>query len=197
MPLDPKSAEQILNADLGNILKKVKAGKPLTSAERERIASAGEGARPQIVDTMKQAAAVSGIPLRQLKVYKARGCAAFLKGSRVDVDALKTYHSEHAEEIKSEPSLTKEEADIKLKEVKIARETLALERDKGLVIRKAEVFETCKSASQHMRAVLQQKLETELPPKCAGKTVIEIAQLMRDTVDAVCRIFHDRTEKWA
>lgn len=151
---------------------------------------------PGIVDTMAQAIAETGLDPWKVKLAKKLGCKAFKRGSRVNPDELKQFVADHPEHFETPPSLTKEQADIKLKEVKIARETLALERDKGLLIRKAEVFETCKSASQHMRAVLQQKLESELPPKCAGKTVIDIAQLMRETVDQVCRIFHDRTEKW-
>jgi hypothetical protein len=148
-----------------------------------------------VYDTIGQAAADTGHPEWVISLARRSGCKAFRKGGRVERDGLNAFLKAHPE-LFEQPSMTKEQADIKLKEVKIARETLALERDKGLLIRKSEVSETCKSASQHMRAVLQQKLETELPPKCAGKTVIEIAELMRETVDTVCRIFHDRTVQW-
>jgi hypothetical protein len=149
-----------------------------------------------IVDTMAQAIAETGLEPWKVRLAKKLGCKAFKRGSRVNPDELKQFISANPEHFEKPPSLTKEEADIKLKEVKIARETLALERDKGLLIRKSEVYETCKSASQYMRATLQQKLESELPPKCAGKTVIQIAQMMRETVDEICRKFHDRTEQW-
>jgi hypothetical protein len=152
--------------------------------------------RSEILDTMAQAIAETGLDPWKVKLAKKLGCKAFKRGSRVNPDELKQFIADHPEQFETPPSLTKEQADIKLKEVKIARETLALERDKGLLIRKTEVFETCKSASQHMRAVLQQKLESELPAKCAGKGVIEIAEMMKETVDSVCKIFHDRTVKW-
>lgn len=197
MPLDPKVTEKILDADIANILKKVKAGKPLSAAERERIAQAGEGERPQIVDTMAQAVSITGLPLSLLKLYKRRkDCTAFLKGSRVNIDALKAFHAEHADEVKAMPVITKEEADIKLKLLKYDREMFAFERDKGMHIEKAKLGAEIKQIATHQRLVLQRKLETELPPKLLGKSVIEIAQAMREAVDEICRIFHDRTTPW-
>jgi hypothetical protein len=149
-----------------------------------------------VVDTMAQAIAETGFEPWKVKLAKKAGCGAFKRGSRVDVEELRQYISDNHEMFENPPSLTKEEADIKHKEVKIARETLALERDKGLLIRKTEVYETCRTASQIMRATLQQKLETELPTKCAGKTSLEIAEMMRETVDEICNTFHDRTKQW-
>jgi hypothetical protein len=152
---------------------------------------------PGIVDTMAQAIAETGLEPWKVRLAKKIGCRAFKRGSRVNPDELKAFIAANPDQFEKPPSLTKEEADIKLKEVKIARETFLLERDKGLHIRRTEVFETCKSISQHQRAVLQRKLEVELPPKIAGLGVIEITESMRALVDEVCRIFHDRTSKWA
>jgi hypothetical protein len=150
-----------------------------------------------IVDTMAQAIAETGLEPWKVRLAKKLGCGAFKKGSRVNPEELKVFIGEHPEHFEKPPSMTKEEADINLKEVKIARETLALERDKGLLIRKTEVYETCKSISQHQRAVLQRKLETELPPKLLGLAVVDIAEEMRKLVDEICRIFHDRTKGFA
>lgn len=151
-----------------------------------------------VVDTMAQAVAELGIELWKAKLAKKMGCQAFKRGSRVDPGELKQFIEDHPEQFQNPPSLTKEEADIKLKEVKIARETLALERDKGLLIRKAEVCERLKSIAQHQRAVLQRKLEAEVPPKLdhGPNHVVENGAIMRGVVDEICLIFHDRTKQW-
>jgi hypothetical protein len=154
--------------------------------------------KTKVLDTMAQVLAeLEKKGVEPWKVKLAKKLGAFRAGGRANPQEVLDFIAAHPDQFEKPPSLTKEEADIKLKEVKIARETLALERDKGLLIRKTEVYETCKSVSQHQRAVLQRKLETELPPKLLGLSVIEITEAMRLVVDDICRIFHDRTKGWA
>lgn len=150
----------------------------------------------KILDTMAQAIAELGIDPWKAKLAKKLNCKAFKTGSRVDPTELKQFIADHPEHFDKPPRLTKEEADIKLKEVKIERETFGLEKDKGQHLKRSEVFQDCKTIGQHQRVVLQRKLETELPPKLVGKTAIEIGEEMRRTVDEICRIFHDRTQQW-
>jgi hypothetical protein len=146
---------------------------------------------------MTAAAGTLGVDKGAIRAAKESGdIPQAFAGSRVHLPSAKKWIEDNKEKLAESP-MTKEQADILLKRVRIEREKLALERDKGLLIRKTEVYETCKSISQHQRAVLQRKLETELPPKLLGLSVIEIAEEMRKLVDDICRIFHDRTKGYA
>lgn len=89
--------------------------------------------------------------------------------------------------------------DLKARELKLKCERLQLklEAERGLYWPKSEVKETCRQIAQTQRAVLQRKLETELPPKLLGLGVVEMTEIMKATVDDVCRILNDRTTQWA
>jgi hypothetical protein len=89
-------AEKIRNANLSNLIKKVKSGKTLTAAEIKLIDEAESqtarkgSATPKIPDTaqsMSQAASIWGIPKNILRVAKASGCPAFVE-HRIHRDAL-------------------------------------------------------------------------------------------------------------
>lgn len=97
--IDDKSKEKIFQADLANIVRKTKAGKTLTKAEREIIAAAPGGkkraaGRPRsdapplpIYDSISAAAAATHIPETLIKRAKRAGCAAF-RSNRVDLAKL-------------------------------------------------------------------------------------------------------------
>jgi len=155
-----------------------------------------------IVDTMRQAVARTGLAAAKVDLAKALGCPAFLKGSRVDCDALVKWVDEHPE-IETAPEAEEEAVDIRLKTARAAKaekDTERAEFELDVVRQKFyprdQVRSTLHQIAQQQRAVLQRVLESELPPKLAGLTVIEIGERMRVVVDQICLIFHDRTSQW-
>lgn len=91
MTIDEKQKEAILNADLGNILKKVKEGRPLTETERARIEGIeGNSKSERLGLAPNLAAAVSrtGIPKGIIQQCKNLGCTAFRANNNIDCDEL-------------------------------------------------------------------------------------------------------------
>jgi acyl carrier protein phosphodiesterase len=158
---------------------------------------------------MAQAIAWTGLEPARVKLAKEMGCRAFLRGSRVDCDALVAWIKEHPE-IDTAPPVTKEAVEIRLKAARAAkaekdteratveteRAKIELDHTRGRYWSRAEVAATINQIAQHQRAVLQRKLETELPPRLVGLDVIAIGQQMQAVVDEVCRILNDRTQQW-
>ena len=96
MKLTPEQATKMKDANLGNLVKKLKSGKTLTAAEIKLIDEAESqtakkgSATPKIPDTaqsMSQAESIWGIPKNILRVAKASGCPAFVE-HRIHRDAL-------------------------------------------------------------------------------------------------------------
>jgi len=144
---------------------------------------------------MAQAAALTGLSLSVLKWAKKSGCPAF-RATRVYLDELREWLDAHRSDLDSDKSITKEQADIRLKLLRYDREKFKFEVEKKLYRSRAEIEADIKQIAQMQRALLQRKLESELPARLVGLGVIEITEAMRQTVDEVCRIFHDRTSDW-
>ncbi len=146
-------------------------------------------------DTMKAAASMLGVGENYVQYAKDKGCKAFNHG-RVDTAALKRWLGEHRDELGTLSSVTKEQADIRLKLLKFDRETFNFDVDKQKYWPKAELGEALTMLARHRRATLQRKLETELPPKLLGLGVIEMTEIMKRTVDEICNEWSDRTKQW-
>lgn len=99
--IDDQAKKKIFDADLANIVRQTKAGKPLTKAQRAVITETAERApesqgpgRPRsaapelpIYDSIAQCAHATKIPATLIKKAKRSGCAAF-RSNRVDLSAL-------------------------------------------------------------------------------------------------------------
>jgi hypothetical protein len=151
---------------------------------------------------MAQAISRTGLAESKVELAKKLGCPAFKQGSRVNCDELLAWIKDHPE-IDQAPDTAAEAVEMRLKTARAAkaekdteRASFELEVTQKKYWSRADVAATTEHISQHQRAVLQQKLETELPPKLVGLDVIAIAEMMRATVDEICRIFHDRTQPW-
>lgn len=90
----------------------------------------------------------------------------------------------------------KADADLRLKNVKIAQHEFDLEVARGKYIPLEEIGPALRNLSGNQRATLQRKLEIELPPRLVGKTAIEQMELLKGAVDDICRIFRESTGKW-
>lgn len=67
---------------------------------------------------------------------------------------------------------------------------------KGEYIPADEIEAVLRNLSLHQKAVLQVKLETELPPKVSGLGAVDIGIKMREIVDELCRIMREGVAKW-
>jgi hypothetical protein len=95
MKIGKDNLDKIRSANIGNIVKKVKAGKVLTAYEQKQLDAAKEdplkdqsqGSQKKVAQSMKQAFAFWGIPVLVMKQAKAAGCLAFVE-HRIHRDEL-------------------------------------------------------------------------------------------------------------
>jgi hypothetical protein len=136
MKISQENLEKVRQANIGNILKKVKAGKVL-SAHEQKLLDAQKEEKPEkattktrkVAQSMKQAHAFWGIPISIMKAAKAAGCDAFVE-HRVHRDELLQWVKNHpetgkstddgssAEELKRKKLLN----EVALLQIKVARE---------------------------------------------------------------------------
>jgi len=96
MSITPEQLDQIKQADLANVLKKVKSGKTLTKGERELLDEAGETPRVLgMASNFKACAAQTGLPLQAVHAAKDNGCPAWKANGRIDCDVLVAWYAEH------------------------------------------------------------------------------------------------------
>jgi hypothetical protein len=119
MTPDKTAAEKILAADFRNIIKKVKAGTPLSKSERD-IVKHWEAEQPKptpkasnakskqavppakeaaqrIVESMQAAASLVGYRIEAIQAAKAAGCVAFKPGNRINLFELEEWFALHPE----------------------------------------------------------------------------------------------------
>jgi hypothetical protein len=87
---------------------------------------------------------------------------------------------------------------LKVRELalKCERLAVALARERGDYIEKAVLVPALRNVAPHQRAVLQRKLEQELPARLAGRTEGEIQQELQRTVDDLCAIHREGMQQW-
>jgi phage terminase Nu1 subunit (DNA packaging protein) len=189
--LDAGTARTVLLADTSNILRKAKAGKPLTRYERsviERSATAIPGGPDRLFDSMAAAANALGLPLPVLKTAKRAGCPAFRAGGRVHSDTLKAWLADHGEAMQSlandSPALQRE----RIRLVKAQADRLERENQMiaGTLIDVATVTAEWLKLTTEANRVLHDMLVDHLPPQLAGQSAEQVRLLMRDVHTRVC-----------
>jgi hypothetical protein len=201
MNLDQDTAQKILAADFTNIMKKVKAGKPLTPAERKLVAQktaadetpnapaeppeknaaadryGGAANKLGIALNMDGAAARTNLGRDKVKLARDRGCTAFHASGRVDCDALLDFVANNAQLFATDddkPNLDLEEALTARVNRKIREEKLLEIRKR--VIARVEVGQRLKALSLAQKAILEKELKDN--PALAAR----ICALMRPLV---------------
>lgn len=195
--LDQEAKQKIFAADLSNIIRKVKAGKPLSKNERELIEAEADRNKTKapgptagsalVFDSMKAAAGYTRIPLRILKAAKRDGCPAFRSNRFFLIPFLEWYFLQKrdgAEVIDLETE--------KARETKARADLLEIERSQalGVLLDPAIVQDRINRAFNIIRQYLQ-AAEAELPamvnPQDPNIARIELARwlqkfwpLMRD-----------------
>jgi hypothetical protein len=97
--LDAATAEKVLLADVSNILRKAKSGKPLTKYERSVVEQhcpaepptvTGAG-WPQWAESTARASRVTGISRVTLIAWRKENCPAFKPNGRIDLHELRQW----------------------------------------------------------------------------------------------------------
>lgn len=178
MPIDASTAQKIRDADLANILKKVKAGKTLTREERERIESATIAApgpkgkeKLGIAPTLSAAASVTGLDPDVIAEAKNCACKAFRTRGDVDCDALLNWlcYGQNLKLVSGAINRTFEEAlkaraDRKMKEHRLdvaKRETIPVDEVKRTYTRSV-IAAKSKMASSERTMIMQARLRLAL-----------------------------------
>jgi hypothetical protein len=198
-------AAKVLTADLANILKKAKSGKPLTKYERDLIAESEVKEEEQkYFDSMKQAAAALGLPLSLLKKAKRAGCTAF-QGSRVYREDLLAWveaaggqalHPNGAEGGREED---KGYWEGRIARQKFEREAWEFSKARGEYTKNSIFSGELLALAGSSKALLRQKLENEYPGLCPGLEGDQRAFLKkvgRELVDELCERMQRLVDKW-
>lgn len=181
--IDPALGAKILDADFKNILKKVKAGTPLSKTERDIVTQRTEGAK-HTVDTMKQASTALGVSLKVLKRAKAAGCPGFVKGSRVELNATRKWLEENPETGDADAG-----HDEQLKAERVRKLRIENDKAEGLLISKAELAERLIGLCGQIDGTLKNKLCTEWPAAGAGMPADELAKFGIETHRSIVQQF--------
>lgn len=83
-----------------------------------------------------------------------------------------------------------------IKKTKMERDAEELALWRGELVAKAEIGPKLRNIALHQKAVLQHKLEREIPPKLIGRTPEEQLALLREAVDAVLKIYSEGVQQW-
>jgi hypothetical protein len=166
--IDSKASKKIRAANLANIIRQVKAGRPLSAAhlklldeELQRTETAKTEANLPTFDSMATCSARTGIPLSVLKQAKKAGCTAFRMGSRVELEPLLRFlFSQSAEEAGLDWS-------NELKKWQAKRQQQAYEQRDRELVDQDEVLEILIPMSARQNDCLV-RFENEAPVAMAG-----------------------------
>lgn len=127
---------------------------------------------------MKQAAALLGVPIKDLKAAKSAGCPAFC-GSRVDLDAYQDWRVEHptAAAIAND----KDGEQTKLFRLRAERIQFDLDQARGKFFDRSEVVSKFQNVCQRAQQIWIQI--PNLAPQLTGRPVPEIQKMLTEAVD--------------
>jgi hypothetical protein len=134
-----------------------------------------------VYDSLAACAGATKIPAPTLRKWKRAGCPAF-QGSRVSLAGLLEwlFTGAHEDDGVDWP--------LRLKRAQAERAELQLAKERETVVEKADVIAQIREFNAKARAVLQQKLEVELPARCAGQPAADIMRHGKQVLREVCDI---------
>jgi hypothetical protein len=192
---DRSELDRIREADIANILAKVKAGKTLTATEDERLQKYYAAVDTRVADSMSAASAMSGMTEKDLERAKAAGCPAF-RGSRVYIGELLTWWKENGD------SLPTGNSELDLIAIEIQREKLRkLQFENAVTEGKygeiAKLVPSVEGLARDTLAIVRRVLEDEAPRRLAGKSEEELRGLLPVLVDEICELTEEKLKEWA
>jgi hypothetical protein len=191
--ISPADKAKILKANTANIVRKVKAGKPLTKAEMGLIAEAPEGevktkkGRPPKGNSVYSLAQESGIDQRTVR-KRLVDAGLFPPDDHPRqklIDAIKP---------------TKGNGDGTIKEQKTFEEWRKLkifnDKEDGLLITKASVIGSIQRLNPKIDALIEQKIVNEYPAAVAGLDVPAAREFGKRFADELRREWAAFKEEW-
>jgi len=200
--LSPADADAILQKNVTNIVKKSASGKTLTPHEMEVIENFSDGSKvspSEWVKSYAELAKILGCHHHSLPRWKKDFSDAPKPrhNGEHSVSAWRKFFAAHPEiRLRAEAGTTKYDLEIEKLRQECRRITFENDVAERKYIATDVVGPALRNVSLHQRAVLQRKLEHELPTKLVGLSTIEILAHMRATVDEICRIFREGTAQW-
>lgn len=195
MPLDvdPALAERLLDLEFANLVKKIKAGKTLTVAERARVQAraAGSNDTTAYAKTVVELAALLGVTRRSIASWRKLPGAPRPTNAGlhpvpewrefVRVRGLKPGHPIHGNEemLKARKLL----AEVEDREIKVAIK-------KGEFVPVTIVSEEWTRRIGRARALMETLLLNELPPVLAGKDAHAIRRQLESAIVEVYELLH-------
>lgn len=150
----------------------------------------------EVADSMKAAAAQTGIPIEQVKLAKELGCKAFA-GTRVRLKPLREFVSTEA--FKEALASASESCnwDERRKRAQALREEHRLSVDLGKSWDSAAVMEYWGADRQVVVQEMRRFLESELPPLAEGKSAKQVQAIARKFCDRLIATLEKRTAEMA
>jgi hypothetical protein len=151
-----------------------------------------------IFDSMKAAAARLKIDLGLVQFAKNKGCEAF-RGSRVNIDELERWLADNADLVNSRPTISREDVDLKLRQLKLERDTLAKDRERfefeqirGRFIAIDDVTADLGLIGRTISAAIAKEFIQEVPARLVGLTEPEIREALRTSTVNALQFLHER-----
>ena len=148
---------KLLEANFGNLVRKIKAGKPLTQSEMAQLADAqvdkrGRPSGEKIARSIKDAAAQLSLPLGVLVMARGAGCPAFRQDGRVNKEILVKWLEENSDRIPDANAMVD-----KLKWDAREKKARAEMREHRLALARREVIPAREMRHTFTRAVVDMK----------------------------------------
>lgn len=190
----PKSvATQAMKANIANILRKVKSGKTLSSAELRILAASGEDPKPSDLVTTTRLAQMFGINRKTIAQWRKEGLDVPEKvDGQEPLQAWREWFACHPESGhgNAKPRADRETLLCEKLEVEIAIKRIELEVESGKVVEKAKVRESMAALGSVIKTMLK-KIANDLPPRIEGMQAAQIKVELESEINRLIDRFHD------
>lgn len=204
-------AEKLLKADAGNLIKKVKEGKPLNRSERAHLLSMAAGEEPAteeapstakgVAKSLVELAEILGVTRKTIHEWKRqKGAPKAAANGDHDVVAWRNFCRQNGlgpESARHEPAPGEAPEDMERLKIRKLLVEIA-EREHRLATRRGEYVETALVAERwgfyvaQALQLLRTKLENELPPILAAEDdAAAIRVEMSRVVDEFAKTLHE------
>lgn len=195
MRISDQELQQLEKAELANIVKKIKAGKTLTVAERNLLSKAsGKNQESGVAKSFVELATVLGVSRRALNKWSKQfedAPKANPNGSH-DVAAWREFMHLHGLRGKSDEN-SPDKYSLECRKLLGQAERIEFENavKRGEYIPKSEAKSETVQMIQNTKSVLREKFENELPAQLAGLSPVECQQRCKAAIDEVCSHLHN------
>lgn len=197
---DESVARKVLDKDFENIIRKVGAGKTLSSAERARIEAraAGSDDSTAFAKTVAELAEVLGVTRRTLTGWrKLDGAPRPLPNGLHDVSVWREFVRVRGLKGGNDPALVSHET-LKARRllVDIEERELRLATRRGDYLHRETIRKAVLEGLARLFAILHKRLEDELPPLSCGKDAVGIRKDNANALDEARREAYEFFRDW-